>query len=405
MILMPLRSFNRGTLLSLVIHLSILFPLAILTISCVNIEKIRLPAEQGDPVAQYRLGRIYERGDGVPRSFRKAETWYKKSADQGYSVAQNDLGSLYQEGQGVQQNYKLAMEWYRKAAVQGNALAQLNLGWMYDRGMGVRSDDSEAIKWYEMSAGRGHARAQLNLGIMYWRGEGAKKDLVESYKWLSLVNLSKDGAAIHRAIVAFPAVQRAMTEEEIAKGDELLKEWRPRPADIVIPSQRFEQKTFSFIPPQEEGWVISYRSDQKVEIKKRGDHVDETYAVRIQVLDIPGIQSDSEFLSFIKGQPAMVQGNRRFRRIQNEVELSQGRSEICGEYHIKIEDHEPVKRSEKQGSMIMENIGFICRHPDDEDLYINFEYSHRYYPGDEDPDLEMRAAKFTDEVKFKSNRQ
>ena len=391
--------------MQIVNRIPVLLTIGFLTTACVNIEKIRLPAEQGDPVAQYRLGGIYERGDGVPRSFREAVTWYKKSADQGYSVAQNDLGFLYQEGRGVQQNYKLAMEWYRKAAVQGNALAQLNLGWMYDRGMGVQSDDSEAIKWYKMSAGRGHARAQLNLGIIYWRGEGAKKDLVESYKWLSLVNRSQDGAAIHRAIVALSAVERSMTEEEIIKGDALVQEWRPRAPDIVVPSGRFEQKTFSFIPPQEEGWVMTYRSDQKVEIGKRGDDIDESYAVMIQVLEIPDVQSDSEFLSFIKGQAADVQGRRRFIRIQNDVELSQGRGEYCAEFHVKSEDHEPVKRSDGEGPMILEEMGVICRHPDDEDKFIDFSYSHRYYPGDEDSDFGLRAAKFTEEVRFKSIRE
>jgi len=49
-------------------------------------------------------------------------------AEQGHAVAQFSLGVMYRKGQGVSQNYKTAAKWFRLAAEQGDAAAQFNLG-------------------------------------------------------------------------------------------------------------------------------------------------------------------------------------------------------------------------------------------------------------------------------------
>ena len=52
---------------------------------------------------------------------------WKPLAEQGNARAQYNLGYMYDKGQGVPQNYKTAVKWYRLAAEQGNARAQNNL--------------------------------------------------------------------------------------------------------------------------------------------------------------------------------------------------------------------------------------------------------------------------------------
>lgn len=44
----------------------------------------RRAAEQGDPVAQYQLGLMYEIGEGVPADAGEAEYWYGQAVGQGY---------------------------------------------------------------------------------------------------------------------------------------------------------------------------------------------------------------------------------------------------------------------------------------------------------------------------------
>jgi TPR repeat protein len=51
----------------------------------------------------------------------------RKAADQGHAKAQYNLGVMYEKGEGVQQNYSEALKWYKKAADQGHAGAQSKL--------------------------------------------------------------------------------------------------------------------------------------------------------------------------------------------------------------------------------------------------------------------------------------
>jgi TPR repeat protein len=79
-----------------------------------------------------------ETGLGVPKDYRQAAAWYRKSAEQGNVNAQLSLGNLYFEGKHVPQDYEQALVWFRKAADNGNAPAQYNLGLMYYKGMEFR---------------------------------------------------------------------------------------------------------------------------------------------------------------------------------------------------------------------------------------------------------------------------
>jgi TPR repeat protein len=84
-------------------------------------------AKQGNAVAQYKLGVMYDEGLGVPQDYKTAMKWYKLAAEQGDAGAQHNLGLMYNNGDGVPQDYKTAMKWYRLSAEQGNANALFNL--------------------------------------------------------------------------------------------------------------------------------------------------------------------------------------------------------------------------------------------------------------------------------------
>ena len=51
-------------------------------------------AKQGDAVAQYNLGMLYDAGQGVPQDYEQARDWFLKAAAQGDAVAQKQLGIL-----------------------------------------------------------------------------------------------------------------------------------------------------------------------------------------------------------------------------------------------------------------------------------------------------------------------
>ncbi len=80
-------------------------------------------------------------------------------AEQGHAKAQNYLGKMYDKGYGVPQHYAEALKWYRLAAKQGNANAQYNLGNVYGLGHGVPKDYVQAHMWLNLAAAQGFRRA------------------------------------------------------------------------------------------------------------------------------------------------------------------------------------------------------------------------------------------------------
>ena len=95
--------------------------------------------------------------------FKKAYSLWLPLAKQGNAKAQFHLGLMYYKGQGVPQDYKEAVKWYRLSAEQGLSTAQCGLGEMYYGGEGVSHDYAEAIKWWKLAAEQGHEEAQYNL--------------------------------------------------------------------------------------------------------------------------------------------------------------------------------------------------------------------------------------------------
>jgi TPR repeat protein len=135
-------------------------------------------AERGNAEAQYRVGRMYEFGQGVAQDKAQGIAWIRKAAAQNHIDAQQELGVIYAIGDGVKQDDVQAVEWFRKAALQGDAMAQYNLGLLYAKGQGVNKDYAQAIDWWRKSASQGSAEAQFKLGVVYHTGQGVEKDPV-----------------------------------------------------------------------------------------------------------------------------------------------------------------------------------------------------------------------------------
>ena len=155
----------------------------------VAIEKITVMATGGDASAQFLLGLMYSRGEGVPKDAATVVTWYSKAAEQGYADAQFSLGLMYARGEGVPKDAATAVTWYRKAAEQGDA------------------------------------KPQSNLGAMYAKGEGVPKDYVQAYMWRNLAAAQGDEIAKKGR----DALEPDMTREQIAEAQRLSREWKAKP--------------------------------------------------------------------------------------------------------------------------------------------------------------------------------
>ena len=88
---------------------------------------IRPYAEKGDPEAQFKLGRMYQQGQGVPKDHAEAVKWYRLSAEAGQPFAQNNLGVMYKNGWGVEQDYVKAYLWFNLAIGNYLEFEEMNL--------------------------------------------------------------------------------------------------------------------------------------------------------------------------------------------------------------------------------------------------------------------------------------
>ncbi|MCG8379793.1 MAG: sel1 repeat family protein [Proteobacteria bacterium] len=109
---------------------------------------IALPvkADFNDGVVAYLMG-DYDKAFTTMQSL--AET-----SDHGY--AQYYIGMMYMKGQGVEQDYKKAGKWFRKASEKNIAQAQYKLGNLYYKGRGVPKDYEFAYVWFSVGASHEH---------------------------------------------------------------------------------------------------------------------------------------------------------------------------------------------------------------------------------------------------------
>ena len=152
-------------------------------------------AEEGDPRAEYSLGRFYDHGLSTAPDVAKAAQWYRKSADQGYAPAQTLLGYMYRWGRGIAQDQGAAAAWYLKAATQGDAVAERSLAELYYWGNGVKQSYRDSFAWFYSAATQGDAVAERFLAEQYCWGEGVKQSYQVSFAWFYSAATQGDAVA------------------------------------------------------------------------------------------------------------------------------------------------------------------------------------------------------------------
>ena len=81
---------------------------------------ISLAKTSEDKIAQYYLGIMYMKGQGVEQDYEKAGEWFRKASEQGLAVAMYKLAELYTEGKGVPKDLEFAYIWYSVGAVHNH---------------------------------------------------------------------------------------------------------------------------------------------------------------------------------------------------------------------------------------------------------------------------------------------
>lgn len=167
------------------------------------LQALEFAAKQGNPLAQWKLGRMYANGEGVPTDDLKAFEYFSKIADEHADESPDSphaaivsnafvaLGSYFLEGiKGtyVKANAPRAHEMFHYAASYfGNANAQYNLARLYLEGTGVAPNARQAARWLNLAADKGHPPAQALLGHLLVTGQGGiPRQKALGLMWLTL---------------------------------------------------------------------------------------------------------------------------------------------------------------------------------------------------------------------------
>ena len=173
-------------------------------------------ATKGDVHAQVAIGILHERKMG---DFAGALKWYAKAADQGDPVAAWLAGTLYDNGKfcghppynlgnALKADMNEAVKWFRKAADGGFPAAQANLATMYVEGYGdLKPDKAEADFWYSLAIAS-TAYADLSL-------YGFSPGVVDIAHIKELATVSRGDA------------EAALSPGQLAEVQKRVKEWKP----------------------------------------------------------------------------------------------------------------------------------------------------------------------------------
>ena len=168
---------------------------------------LQYAAEGGEQVAQWKLGKMYAQGDGVPQDDAKAFDYFSQLVD---NYDEDDANpreipfvasafvalGVYNlngvAGTRIAPNPSRALEMFHYAAVNfGDAAAQYNLARMFLDGNGVARDRRQAARWLYLAADKGHIESEAVLGQLLFNGyEGMPPQRAKGLMWLSL---ARDG--------------------------------------------------------------------------------------------------------------------------------------------------------------------------------------------------------------------
>lgn len=122
----------------------------------------------------------------------KAVETLLRLANDGNAMAQFRLGSLYYHGHSVTEDELMAIHWWKKSAATGNAEAMYQIGHAYLFGSGaarsVADPDKEAAVWYFQAASAGHAEAAYTLGLLFLAGKGVVENRTEAIRWFRVAS-------------------------------------------------------------------------------------------------------------------------------------------------------------------------------------------------------------------------
>ena len=117
---------------------------AVAAAHCLKVES----KENGDGLASFILGLLYESGIGVDKDPIKAKFYYEQATNQGNSYGFTKIGWQYFDGYDIEKNYSKSVKYLQKGMNAGNPFSAGLLGYCYETGQGVEENKKKAFELY-----------------------------------------------------------------------------------------------------------------------------------------------------------------------------------------------------------------------------------------------------------------
>ena len=140
--------------------------------------------KEKDTMSYLLMGYIYENGEGVDVSTKKAKSYYEKSGlnkelknTLGKNFLNYILGLRYELGLGVEKDMNLAKESYKKAMEEDNRDAYTRLGFIQIKENKTERHVKNGFSYLEKALNMGDKNALLDLGEIYLKGITVPRDM------------------------------------------------------------------------------------------------------------------------------------------------------------------------------------------------------------------------------------
>ena len=188
-------------------------------------ERVEAAARRGDEDAVALLGWFYDTGRHVRQDYARAAEYYRRVVRDNPSV-QWRLGVMYDLGQGVPENPGEALRLFRQAAGNDDVNAHVSLGVMYANGRGVRPDYFQSMRYYRRAAELGSGAGFLCVGLLYQNGLGVAASANEAAAWFLAAQAMRDSRA--RDAIAGLNLPPQQLQAAVNRANQLLQSYRRR---------------------------------------------------------------------------------------------------------------------------------------------------------------------------------
>lgn len=166
-------------------------------------------AKLGCKAAKYQLGKLFLRGEHLPKNTDYALRWLEESVADKNRYAEYLLGELLLKGEDTERDAERAEELLKRSAKQGNKYAAYTLGKALTDGDILARDAEEGIEHLTASADKGFMPAEYLLGKLLYCGEIAPRDVKKALFYL------ENAAENENTYAAYLAGKILLTEESV----------------------------------------------------------------------------------------------------------------------------------------------------------------------------------------------